>query len=279
MSDLILSTKSPYYSFTPNKNFALQNGWEYSRSPVNQVQQNDSEDVANAGNAVCVAGMLRLAQWGISKLSDIFATALMAGKEFASEKDVMKVAERMKKDNELSANIHYIDHNNKVALQSMFPNLQKDLDVVADGRNAFYTNKGNFAVAPKSKPSLILHELGHATNFEKSFVMRNLQKLRAFGALAPVVLTFMNRASGQSEDGKKNFWERNAGKIGFMAMMPTIIEEGVASIRGIKMAKKVMGAKANLSALKRNYFFAWMTYVLAGVGVGIASKIAMTDEQ
>ena len=64
--------------------------------------------------------------------------------------------------------------------------------------------------------------------------------------------------------------------IGFSAFLPTIIEEGMASLRGIKAAK-VLGNKANLNVLKRNYGLAWGTYVLAGVGLGLAAKQSVTN--
>ena len=243
-----------------------------------QVQLPEEEEFSTVAKALGTAGFLRLAQYGLEKLSGICASALMAGKEFAPREDVEKVANAMKKEKGLSASIHYIDHKNKVGLQNMFPQLSKSLDVVADGRNAFYTSQGNFAVAPKSKPSLILHELGHATNFEKSAIMKGLQKLRIVGMFAPMAIAALNSASGSNRDGKKNFWERNAGTIGFCAFLPTIIEEAAASIRGINAAKKTLGAKANLGALKKNYLLAWATYVLAGIGTGIAAKLAITKE-
>jgi len=245
-------------------------------TPVRAQAQQDELD--GATSAVGIAGLLRLAQWGIEKLSGVCASALMAGKEFASEKDVKKVANAMKKDNALVADIHYIDNSNKGLLKSRFPQLANSLDTVANGGNAFYTSQGNFAVAPKTKPSLILHELGHATNFEKSSFFKGLQKCRVAGMYAPMALAFLNDITGQRRDGKKNFIERNAGLIGFVAFMPTIIEEGAASWRGIQAAKKTLGAGAKLGVLKKNYFLAWMTYLLAGIGVGIASKLAITKE-
>lgn len=264
------SYKSRDYHFYPVQNMPSQ------VMRIN-VESSTEDEFSTTTKALGAAGFLRLAQYGLEKLSGICATALMAGKEFASREDVEKVANAMKSDNKLSASIHYIDHKNKVGLQRMFPQLSKSLDVVADGRNAFYTDKGNFAVAPKSKPSLILHELGHATNFEKSKIMKGLQKLRVVGMFAPMAIAALNSASGASRDGKKNFWERNAGTIGFCAFLPTIIEEAAASIRGINAAKKTLGSGAKLGALKKNYFLAWMTYVLAGIGTGIAAKLAITD--
>lgn len=249
------------------------------QQPVKRAYAQPSQDeFSTATTAVGAAGLLRLAQFGLEKLSGICASKLMAGEEFASRADVEKVASAMKNKKGLSAEIHYLDGSNVGALKQRFPQLANSLDVVARGGNAFYTDKGNFACAPKSKPSLILHELGHATNFEKSTVMKGLQKLRVVGAFAPMAIAYLNRASGERSDGTKNFWERNAGKIGFCAFLPTIIEEAAASIRGINAAKKTLGARANLGALKKNYALAWMTYVLAGIGTGIAAKLAITKE-
>ena len=259
------------YRFVPTQNAPQHSMRVYLDLP-------QDEELSTTAKAVGVAGLLRLAQYGLEKLSGVCSAALMAGKEFASREDVEKVANAMKKNKGLSADIYYLDHSNTSALKQHFPSLANSIDVVADGRNAFYTDKGNFACAPKSKPSLILHELGHATNFEKSKIMKGLQKLRVVGMFAPMAVAYLNRASGERSDGRKNFWERNAGTIGFCAFLPTIIEEAAASIRGIKAAKETLGAKANLKALKKNYFLAWMTYLLAGIGTGIAAKLMITKD-
>lgn len=262
-------------SFFNNRDYRFVNQ-RIEPQPLRIQPQRD--EFSTTTTAVGAAGLLRLAQYGLEKLSGVCSAALMAGKEFASREDVEKVANAMKKNKGLSADIYYLDHSNKSALKQHFPSLANSIDVVADGRNAFYTDKGNFACAPKSKPSLILHELGHATNFEKSKIMKGLQKLRVVGMFAPMAVAYLNRASGERSDGRKNFWERNAGTIGFCAFLPTIIEEAAASIRGIKAAKETLGAKANLKALKKNYFLAWMTYLLAGIGTGIAAKLMITKD-
>ena len=262
-------------SFFNNRDYRFVNQ-RIEPQPLRIQPQRD--EFSTTTTAVGAAGLLRLAQYGLEKLSGVCSAALMAGKEFASREDVEKVANAMKKNKGLSADIYYLDHSNKSALKQHFPSLANSIDVVADGRNAFYTDKGNFACAPKSKPSLILHELGHATNFEKSKIMKGLQKLRVVGMFAPMAVAYLNRASGERSDGRKNFWERNAGTIGFCAFLPTIIEEAAASIRGIKAAKETLGAKANLKALKKNYLLAWMTYVLAGIGTGIAAKLMITKD-
>ena len=69
--------------------------------------------------------------------------------------------------------------------------------------------------------------------------------------------------------------EKNAGLLGFAAYMPTIVEEAAASIRGIQAAKKILGGNVKLGALRKNYFLAWLTYLLAGIGFGAATKISV----
>ena len=84
----------------------------------------------------------------------------------------------------------------------------------------------------------------------------------------------------EPEENGKTFIERNAGKIGFAAFLPTIAEEGLASLRGIKAAaeaKKIYGNKINLAPLKKNYFIAWMTYLISGVLLGISMKQTMLE--
>lgn len=248
--------------------------------PKNEKKIFNLNDV-NSNTAASAAGsaiILRFAHNCIEKLSQVCAQILMRGKEFASSNEVEKVANAMKNDNNLRAQIFFIDENNKNILKNQLPSLADDLDVVAQGRNAFYSSLHNFAVAPKIRPSLILHELGHAINSEKSKIFKTLQNLRIAGAFAPMAVAFLNKITGGDKDGKESFIEKHAGIIGFSAFLPTIIEEGMASFRGIKAAKKIL-PKANLGALKKNYFFAWMTYFLAGIATGVLSKLAIAEQK
>ena len=155
---------------------------------------------------------------------------------------------------------------------------QEALKPVAIGENAFYTDQFKLAVAPKNKPSLILHELGHAINAHKGKFLKFLQKSRMFVSAVPTALIMLNGLSKQ-DDNKPSFIERNAGKIGFAAFLPTIIEEGLASIRGVKAAKATLGNSVNLKPLKRNYFFAWLTYLIAGIGLGVAAKQSVIENK
>ena len=94
----------------------------------------------------------------------------------------------------------------------------------------------------------------------------------------PTALLVLNGLFKRKDD-KPNFIERNAGVIGFASFLPTIAEEGLSSIRVVKAAKATLGKSVNLSPLRRNYLFAWLTYVIAGLGLGVAAKQAIIESK
>lgn len=268
-SNLSYGSYNPYYYDNYGRN-SYRNYYE-----IEEPQENNQD----IGNTAIKAGVLQLFALGLHKISEFCSTKLMQGKEFTTEQNVKTVAERMVKDNKLKVDIGFIDNNNVTKYTQKYGQaLGKELDVVAAGKNAFYADKFKLAVAPKSKPSLILHELGHAINAHKGKFLKLLQKSRMIASAAPTVLLMLDGVF-RREDNKPNFIERNAGILGFLSFLPTIAEEGIASIRGVKAAKNVLGKTVNIKALKRNYFFAWCTYLLAGIGLGIAAKLSFVQNR
>ncbi len=238
----------------------------------NNYYEQPEEQSPNLGKTATLAVILQGIAMSLQKVSNWCSTKLMQGKEFTSAENVKKIANKMIKDNSLNVEVGYIDKNNLRHYTNRFGDaLGSQLEIVAEGKNAFYTDQLKLAVAPKSKPSLILHELGHAINAHKGKFLKFLQKSRGFASAAPTTLLMLDGLF-RNKDDKPNFIEKNAGILGFLSFVPTIIEEGIASIRGIKAAKNVLGNSANLKALKRNYLFAWSTYLLAGIGLGVAAK-------
>ena len=238
----------------------------------NNYYEQPEDQNPNLGKTAILAVILQGIAMSLQKISNWCSTKLMQGKEFTTAKNVQKIANKMVKDNSLNVEVGYIDKNNIRNYTNRFGNvLGNELEIVAAGKNAFYTDQLKLAVAPKSKPSLILHELGHAINAHKGKFLKFLQKSRGFASAAPTTLLMLDGLF-RNKDNKPNFIEKNAGILGFLSFVPTIIEEGLASIRGIKAAKSVLGNNANLKVLKRNYLFAWTTYLLAGIGLGVAAK-------
>lgn len=250
-------------SYYLNKNNSIQ----YDRRECT----NDSQAV----KAVAEAGLLQGVALILHKISQWCGNKLMQGKEFTSAENIKKVADAIVKQNNLNVTVDYINDKNI----SKYPSkMAEELKLVARGENAFYSDGLKLAVAPEKKPSLILHELGHAINSSKGKFLRFLQKSRHYVAAVPTALLLMNKLF-KKDDNKPNFIEKNAGLIGFASFVPTILEEGLASLRGIKSAKKVLGNTVNLKPLKLNYFFAWLTYVIAGLGFGVAAKQVFADRK
>lgn len=245
-----------------------------SNRTANYYYTPEIQEEANPTKTVIAAGLLQAAALLLNRASNWFSNKLMQGKEFTSFENIQKVADNIVKKNKLDVSVDFIDHKN---INNYSQGLQRELLPVARGENAFYAHDLKLAVAPKSKPSLILHELGHAVNANKGKFLRFLQKSRIWVASVPTALVMFNNSINKTRpnNDKKNFIERNAGLLGFAAFLPTIVEEGLASIRGAKAAKNILGKTANLKPLKRNYFFAWMTYLLSGIGLGIAAKQAL----
>ncbi len=261
----------------------------YTNSPYNKyhyAEKPPKQEPPNELKTLVTAGILQGASILLQKASQWCGTKLMQGKEFADSNTVKNIAAKMLKDNKLQDKIavEYIDKNNVRQIAGRYLSsgidLSNELGPVARGENAFFTDKLNLAVAPKSKPSLILHELGHAINANKGKFLKFLQKTRAKITIIPPLLVYLNQFT-QKQDGEKTFIEKNAGTIGFLAFLPTIIEEGIASIRGINAAKQLKNTAGsiNLKPLKRNYAFAWMTYLISGIVFGIGTKLSLLENK
>lgn len=276
-------------------NFSIYNQYPYSNSSSmpywrgeyyspEYTEYNDSSGVSgDMAKTAGLAAFLQTMAIALQKGSQWFAKKLEAGQEFTSGENVKKIADKMLIDNNMrDVTVDYISDANKHHYMRNIPQLANDIEVVAKGQNAFYTDELKLAVAPKSKPSLILHELGHAGN-AKNWFLKLLQKSRKYAMGAPTALLIASNVLGKDKDGNDNFIARNAGKLGFIAFLPTIIEEAAASIRGIKAIDKVpqnlLNGPLNKSILKRNYFCALATYIIAGLGLGIASKQTILENK
>jgi len=126
------------------------------------------------------------------------------------------------------------------------------------------------------------HELGHALNALKSkYGIKYLAKLRAPGyAIAGLMEYFAIFSRSKPKGAPRNITdiiEDNCGKIAFIAMLPTVIEEAIASYRGIILAKKAGVLKPLLNSMKKIYLKAHTTYsgkaVLGGLAVYASRKI------
>lgn len=271
---------SSYNNYSPNSynSFPQQHYWQGVPNagyyPYGNYQEPQPSD--NPAKTLTLAGLLQAMALGLNKVSQLLSNRLAAGEEFTTPDNVRKVADSMVKKNGLDITVGYVNPANKNAYSAAY-GMASEFEAVANGRNAFHCEPLKLAVAPSKKPSLILHELGHAINAKGTFT-KLLQQSRRYAPFAPTALLLANGLFKDKNNGQKTFIERNAGVLGFAAFLPTIIEEGLASFRGIKAAKQVLKNPPKLNILKKNYAIALCTYIVAGLGLGIASKQAVLED-
>ncbi len=175
---------------------------------------------------------------------------------------------------------------NKQLLDGVNSKIGQMTDSVVKGKNAFFVPKANIIAVNKDKMSVAaFHEMGHAMNKHFGGFAKILQKTRApFMALTSLALLTAlfkrKKADGEKPQGvfdkATTFIKNNCGKIAFLGFLPTILEEGAASIKGAKLAKGLISAE-QLKALNKFNGKAWLTYagtaVATGLGAFVISKV------
>ena len=101
---------------------------------------------------------------------------------------------------------------------------------------------------------------------------------------APLLTMYavFTRASKPKEEGKElngaqkthNFVRNNAGKLAFVASLPMLIEEGMATIKGQKYANKLLKPELAKRVLKGNAI-AYMSYLATAVFGALAAATAV----
>lgn len=164
--------------------------------------------------------------------------------------------------------------------------LTEKMQEVANGKNAFCSFiTRNIMINADRLAGLSFHEMGHALNASGNKLIRALvisshvTKLFVPAILAVGLLTPKKKEGEESSgivDKTATFIKNNVGKLTFAALIPTLAEEGLASVRGGQIAKKVLDPKL-LKRVSRNNFLAWTTYftgtLIATEAVYIAVKI------
>lgn len=161
-----------------------------------------------------------------------------------------------------------------------------DIDSYKEGTNANYFPKLKKIVMPEKELSLgIFHEMGHASNnFDLSGKL--LQKSKYLGVIGlPVLLIALlktkkapNEEANSTISKTTDFIKNNAGKLIFLAMLPNLAEEGLASIKGIRFAKKVLDPTL-VQKMSKSYKFAFLTYLTTtlATSIGIALAVKVKD--
>ncbi|MBR6163477.1 hypothetical protein IKQ26_06280, partial [bacterium] len=170
------------------------------------------------------------------------------------------------------------------------PNVSKDLvsslmtSMFQSGENAAYLPHTKTVVLSGDKLGLtVFHEAGHALNANASRIGKALQACRGASLLSiPIgLIAVWKRPKMEGEEPKTpvdkatTFVKKHAGKLAFASFLPMLIEEGMASIKGCKIAKtvspEIFKATCKVNAL------AYLTYLgialASGIGIAVARNI------
>lgn len=150
------------------------------------------------------------------------------------------------------------------------------------GQNAHFNLVSKKIVINTDKISIAgFHEAGHALNDLKRGVGKFLSKMRwpgrALAGFMGYVALFSRPKPKEAPKDGMDYLKDNCGKIAFLGMLPTVFEEGMASYKGVKLARKTGLAQPLIKNMKKLYSKALLTYIghatVTGIAVGVASKI------
>jgi hypothetical protein len=145
-----------------------------------------------------------------------------------------------------------------------------------------FNPQSNIAEVHESRPSVLLHELGHAIDWNKSAFSKLLANTRfkamaAAGILIPIAFAH-KKSDGQDTFG--DFLNKHIGAISFLSFVPTLITEATASLRGLGYLKKYAEQhKSVTQEMIKNYKtrmgWAYGTYAATALLTPIAIKLGV----
>lgn len=151
--------------------------------------------------------------------------------------------------------------------------------------NAVYIKKNTVLLSKQGDYSAGFHELGHAMDHNFSKLGKFLLKSRPVWAYAPILITLYGactkKAKPKNENDKlnniqntHNFIRNNAGKLAFLAYVPLLLEEIMATVKGRKFAKKLLKPEMAEKVLK-NYYCGFATYLILAIFGALGATVAV----
>lgn len=220
------------------------------------------------------------------------------GKLPADKIEIMhKAAEQAIKDTGLAAKGLQIEYLKKplINLSSKLEFITKPIKQIEAGYNGMFvqgiTNVNgkpqmvqSILMPQKDVSFLAFHEIGHAmnNNFSKigKFVQLARNPLMTLASLIILYGAFSTKS--KPKDGEKltgmqkvnNFIRNNAGKLAFGATLPVLLEEGIATLRGNNLAKKLLSPDM-LKIVKKGNAVAFLSYLATAASLGLGAWAAV----
>lgn len=149
-----------------------------------------------------------------------------------------------------------------------------------EGINAVYIHKQKKILVNTEKSSCFgFHEIGHAQN-DLSKWTKYISKINT-GKLVPLILLTavfkQKKKEGEKATGffdkTTDFIKNNCGTLTFATQIPQLLDEGFASLRGLKLAKPHISADAYKN-LKKFYGKNWLTYLISATAIAAGVKVS-----
>ncbi len=269
-------------SFLQSQNHPINSGYGYKNIKANKVKETGSF------RAAAVSQVMPLATAPVGMLAIKGLTIPNSKLTPEQAKTISDAAENILKNKGLKDKGVEIIHTAGTVNKSKTPNfircLIDPMFAASEGKNAFFVPQSNKIFINKEKlPTAIYHEMGHSFNANKTKVFKILQKNRNIGLILASTLGLFCAftKNEKAQDGKeltkgqkaKNTVRNNAGKLALLAMMPMLLEEGMASIRGCKWAKSALSKDLYKKVLHTN-IAGYFSYLGVAAGACLAAVTA-----
>lgn len=205
-----------------------------------------------------------------------------------------KTAEKAIKDTGLAdkgTKILYLSRGANEKKANFITKMLNPIEAIKDGENACLilkdalNYKENTILMPEKNISFSsFHEIGHALNRNFSKFGKILQNMKNPILQSVGLITLFGAFTRKSkpEEGKdltkgqkiKNFIRNNAGKLSFAAMIPILLEEGMATYKGQKLADKML-SKDMAKIVSKGNKTAYLSYIITAAGMGLCSYAAV----
>lgn len=234
---------------------------------MRRIQGNLSKDEFNQVN---VALNDALKQSGLKEKGVEFFKA--SARNFEEVKDIVK--------KEFSSHKIVSKISSKEAIENQ---AQAMTQQATKGYNAFFAAATNKIVLPENNKMCLatFHEMGHALNKNLGSVAKTLQKARTANVLMiPLVLISLLKDKKQDDEKPKNkfdsatdFIKKHIGVLTSLTVAPVLIEEGLATLKGNKLAAQTLDSHL-LKQVKKTNALGFATYACLAAGYGIAAVCA-----
>jgi|GEM_PF-3418508 len=253
------------------------------RKPVsfgNGYYYTNSDDRIVVGKEVGTAVSTAISAAILAPVVQFFSLKLFNTKDNIPKETVEKIVKTMVEDeknnfskNSEKFNYEFIktpepEHTTVESLKYMFSDHYKPLK--------------NRAEVHISRPSVLLHETGHAIDWNKSSLGKLLfhtkfKALALMGIITPIVFYHKN---SENKNSTVDWFDKHIGTLSFLSFVPTLITEASASLNGRKYLKKFMdeGKEVTPEMLKKyekRMKWAFGTYAATALLTPVALKLGV----